>query len=334
MTKLNTLEDGLIDQLKDLYSAENQLLKVLPKIEKKAKSQKLKSALHAHFLETEEQVERLDKIGAILQAKLTGKTCKAMQGLIEEGKEVLEEESENEALLDALLIAAAQRVEHYEIAAYGTASAMALELGRHEVVKLLEKTLDEEKKADKKLSAISEEEVLSQANIPSDMDEEEKGGSKKSSIPQKVQNQKRAVNMARLFGFLSCILLSYQFGSFAVVADTETEKAKVKNEREASNYKADNTGRNVRDRNLSRVTADDQSLSGNDLKVLAQIRKEVVANEQLSINGHNVKILVENGEVILRGPVNSAQEKTWIEEVAGRVASGYRVTNQLEVAPS
>ena len=117
-TKLTTLRDGLLNEVKDLYSAEHQLLKALPKMEKKAENQKLKEALHAHLLETEGQIERLDKIGTLLDAKLSGKTCKAMQGLIEESNEVIGEQSDNKALLDLLLIGAARRVEHYEMAAH------------------------------------------------------------------------------------------------------------------------------------------------------------------------------------------------------------------------
>lgn len=171
MDKLCTLKDGLLVQLRDLYSAENQLLKVLPKMEKKAKNQKLKKVFHSHLLETEGHLARLDEISKLMQEKLSGKTCKAMQGLIEEGQEVLDEESENEALLDVLLIGAAQRVEHYQMAAYSTALAIVEELGQDEIAKLLDETLDEEREADRKLFAISQGEVLSQANIPLGMNE-------------------------------------------------------------------------------------------------------------------------------------------------------------------
>ncbi len=159
---LSTLPELLEDELKDIYNAENQLLKALPKMAKRASSRQLKDAFTSHLKETEGHVERLDKIGKILDIKLTGKTCKAMQGLIEEGKEVLEEDGED-AIIDAALIGAAQRVEHYEIAAYGTARAMAEKLKQSEVVDLLNETIQEEGNADKKLSAISEGEVLDQA---------------------------------------------------------------------------------------------------------------------------------------------------------------------------
>jgi ferritin-like metal-binding protein YciE len=127
---------------------------------KKAYSETLKEALETHLTETEGQVKRLEAIGEMLGTSLKGKTCKAMQGLVEEGRELLAEESQNEALIDALLIGAAQRVEHYEIAGYGTARAMAEALGRDDIADLLQETLDEESATDEKLSMISEEEVL------------------------------------------------------------------------------------------------------------------------------------------------------------------------------
>ncbi len=163
MPKLKSLDHVLADELKDLYSAENQLLKALPKMAKKAATASLKEAFTTHLEETKGQVERLQKVGTILGIKLSGKVCKAMQGLIEEGQEVIAEESDNKALIDVLLIGAAQRVEHYEIAGYGTARAIAEKLGQGEVAQLLQATLDEEGAADKKLTAISEGEVLAAA---------------------------------------------------------------------------------------------------------------------------------------------------------------------------
>lgn len=156
---MNSLLELLTDELKDLYSAENQLLKALPKMAKKAVTESLQQAFLAHLEETTGQVERLTQIADEMEIKLTGKRCKAMEGLIEEGKEILDEDGKS-AVIDAALIGAAQRVEHYEIAAYGTARAMAEHLGLSKVVKLLNKTLDEESAADEKLTSISLEEVL------------------------------------------------------------------------------------------------------------------------------------------------------------------------------
>jgi ferritin-like metal-binding protein YciE len=162
--KLPTIAKLLEDQLKDIHSAETQLVKALPKMAKKASLKGLKEAITSHLEETKHQVERLDQIGETLNIKLTGKKCKAMEGLIEEGAEVLEAEGPG-AVIDAALIAAAQRVEHYEISAYGSARALAHQLGHENVVELLQETLDEESAADEKLTTLSEEEILPAADL-------------------------------------------------------------------------------------------------------------------------------------------------------------------------
>jgi ferritin-like metal-binding protein YciE len=152
--------DSLPDLLED--SAENQLIKALPKMAKKASSPTLKKAFTDHLKQTEGHVLRLEKIGKTLDISLKGKTCAAMKGLVEEGKEVIDEDGEP-SIIDAALIGAGQRVEHYEMAAYGTVRAMAQALGHDSVVKLLQQTLDEEGAADKLLTSIAEDEVLSSA---------------------------------------------------------------------------------------------------------------------------------------------------------------------------
>lgn len=159
---IDSLSDLMEDALKDLFSAENQLLKALPKMAKKASSKDLKMAFTSHLKETEGHVKRLDQIGKILDISLGGKKCHAMEGLVEEGKEVIEEDGEP-SVIDAALIGAAQRVEHYEIAAYGTTRAMAVQLGRKDVATLLQATLNEEGAADKKLTSIAEKAVLRDA---------------------------------------------------------------------------------------------------------------------------------------------------------------------------
>jgi ferritin-like metal-binding protein YciE len=169
---MDSLSDLLTDELKDVFSAENQLIKALPRMAKKAKSAALKTAFTDHLQETEGHVARLEKIGKTLGIKLTGKTCAAMKGLVEEGKEVIEEDGEP-AVIDAALIGAAQRVEHYEMAAYGTIRAMAAALGHDDVAKLLQQTLEEEGAADKKLTKIAESEVLSDAAAAGGESEEE-----------------------------------------------------------------------------------------------------------------------------------------------------------------
>jgi ferritin-like metal-binding protein YciE len=157
--KLPTIEKLLEDQLKDIYNAETQLVKALPRMAKKASSQGLKDAITSHLEETKNHVERLNQVGESLGIKLSGKKCKAMEGLIEEGGEVLEAEGPG-PVIDAALIAAAQRVEHYEISAYGSARALAKQLEHEDVVELLTETLDEEAAADEKLTSISEQEIL------------------------------------------------------------------------------------------------------------------------------------------------------------------------------
>lgn len=169
---MDTLSDLLEDELKDLFSAEKQLLKALPKMAKAATSKQLKEAFTSHLEETEGHVERLQEIGELLEIKLTGKVCKAMQGLIEEGKEILQEDGDG-SVIDAALIGAAQRVEHYEIAAYGTVRAMAHALKHRDVVKLIEETLSEEGAADKKLTSIAKGEVLRLALEAGEEEEED-----------------------------------------------------------------------------------------------------------------------------------------------------------------
>lgn len=159
---LGTIQDLLEEQIKDLYNAENQLVKALPRMAKKASTPTLQKAIQNHLEETRGHIERLTSIAELLEIKPGGKVCKAMKGLIEEGKEVLEEDGDD-AVIDAALIAAAQRVEHYEISAYGTARALAEALGESKVVKILDQTLREEKAADETLSEISLKELLPSA---------------------------------------------------------------------------------------------------------------------------------------------------------------------------
>jgi ferritin-like metal-binding protein YciE len=153
--KLNSLNKLYLEELRDLYSAETQLVKALPKMAKGASSDELKEAFESHLEQTKEHVERLTEIFDRLEEKPTGKTCQAMKGLIEEGSEMLEQEGE-ESVIDAGLIAAAQRVEHYEIAAYGTVRTFANLLGEDEAADLLQQTLDEEGETDKQLSELAE----------------------------------------------------------------------------------------------------------------------------------------------------------------------------------
>lgn len=162
MSKLNTLNDLLISEVKDLFSAENQLVKALPKMAKAATNPDLKAGFKTHLEETKEQAARLEKVAELLDTTPRGKSCKAMKGLIEEGSEVIEEDGEP-AVKDLALICAAQKVEHYEIAGYGCAVALAEALGLSDVAELLQATLDEEGATDKKLTAAAEA-LITEAN--------------------------------------------------------------------------------------------------------------------------------------------------------------------------
>lgn len=156
--KLKTIKDLYIQQLKDLHSAEKQLVKALPKMAKAASSPQLANAISHHLSQTEEHVERLEEILTHHEQSPRGHTCKAMEGLIEEGKEMIECDAAPE-VRDAGLIAAAQRIEHYEISGYGTARAFAELVGDKQGAKLLRATLDEEAAADEKLTSIAEKSV-------------------------------------------------------------------------------------------------------------------------------------------------------------------------------
>ncbi len=169
---LQSLDDLLADKLKDLYSAENQILKALPKMVKAAEAPQLSQALQEHYNVTQGHVQRLEQIASNLGIRLRGKKCVGMEGLLEEGKELLQEKAEPE-VLDAGIIGAAQSVEHYEIAGYGTARAFAQMLGMRDAANLLQQTLDEEKEADQTLTRLAERMVNERAAEPNDEEEEE-----------------------------------------------------------------------------------------------------------------------------------------------------------------
>ncbi len=153
---MRTLEDLFLDELKDIYDSEKRITKALPKMAKAASTDELREAFQSHLRETEQQVKRLEQIFELLEKPARGKKCEAMEGLIEEGKELMEEDAD-EAVLDAGLICAAQKVEHYEMAAYGTLVTRSKILGYNRATKLLEQTLAEEKAADEKLTEVAGE---------------------------------------------------------------------------------------------------------------------------------------------------------------------------------
>jgi ferritin-like metal-binding protein YciE len=153
---VGTLEELLVDELKDLYSAEKQIVRALPKIIKAVSTPELQHGLSNHLEETKGQVVRLEKIGEILGKKMTGKTCVGMKGVLEEGSEVVED-TDKGIVRDAALISACQRVEHYEMAGYGSARDFAKQLGQSEIASLLDETLTEEQNADKTLTGASKQ---------------------------------------------------------------------------------------------------------------------------------------------------------------------------------
>ena len=162
MAKEKTLEDLFYDGLKDIYYAERKILKALPKMARGAQSEKLKAAFEKHKNETEVQVERLQQVFEIMGKRAQGKTCPAIDGIIEEGEEILEEYKGTSAL-DAGLLSAAQAVEHYEITRYGTLRRWAQNLGMNDAVKLLEETLKEESKTDEDLTKLADAAVNEKA---------------------------------------------------------------------------------------------------------------------------------------------------------------------------
>jgi ferritin-like metal-binding protein YciE len=175
MAEAGTLHDAFIDELRDTYDAEKQLLKALPKMARAASSPELKQAFLTHRDETQGQISKLEEVFASLDEKVRGKHCDGIAGIIEEGKAVMEEDFD-EAAMDACLIASGQRAEHYEMAAYGTLVAWAKAMGHDDAADLLQQILDEEKAADEKLTALAEgginEEAASSAH-PEDAEAED-----------------------------------------------------------------------------------------------------------------------------------------------------------------
>ena len=166
--KLDTLQKLYTDELRDLYNAENQLVKALPKMAKAASSEDLKDAFEKHLEQTKGHVKRLEQVFDALGEKPKGKTCRAMKGLIEEGSEILKEEGE-ESILDAGIIVAAQKVEHYEIASYGSVRTFAHLLGQNKAAELLQTTLDEESETNELLNRLAEGIVNPEAMMESEL---------------------------------------------------------------------------------------------------------------------------------------------------------------------
>jgi ferritin-like metal-binding protein YciE len=173
MAESGTLHDAFVDELRDAYDAEKQLTKALPKMAKAATSPQLRAAFEAHLEETRGQIDRLEQVFESLEEKVRGKHCDGIEGIIEEGKSVMEEDFD-EVTMDACLIAAGQRAEHYEMAAYGTLVAWARSMGHTEAAELLEETLEEEKAADQKLTKLAEGGINQEAADSAHPEEEER----------------------------------------------------------------------------------------------------------------------------------------------------------------
>jgi ferritin-like metal-binding protein YciE len=188
--KTNSLRELYVDELKDLYDAENQIIKALPKMRDTASSEDLQSALSEHLEVTRQQAKRIEQIFQNMGEKLKAEKCKGIEGVIKEGSDIIAEDMD-ENVKDAAIISAAQRVEHYEMAGYGTVRTWANLLGEDEAEELLQQTLDEEKEADRKLNELAER-INLQAEAGSEQEEEE-APSGKSRQPKKAASRSRRV---------------------------------------------------------------------------------------------------------------------------------------------
>src|SRR6195952_3899312 len=177
-----TVQDLFLDELKDIYSAEKQAVRSYPRIAKAASSEELKQALQTHLEQTKGQVERLDRVFEVLQKRAGGKTCEAMKGLLTEAAESIEE-IEKGPVLDVAIIAAAQRMEHYEIAAYGTVATLAEAMGQTEIQQLLSETLQEEKDTDELLTGVAESGNAEALGSSEEAEEEEDGEAEEDESP-------------------------------------------------------------------------------------------------------------------------------------------------------
>jgi len=188
---MDSIRELLMEEMRDLYDAEKQLVKALPKLAKTATNDELREAFENHLEQTRGHVERLEQAFKLLDAKAKSKSCAAMKGLIEEGKETMQEDLSG-ALMDSAIICAAQKVEHYEIAGYGTVSAWARSLGLDEVAELLEATLSEEKEADEKLTRVGGEVLIeAEASAEEAGEAEQEGDARRKGVAARVSNKIR-----------------------------------------------------------------------------------------------------------------------------------------------
>jgi ferritin-like metal-binding protein YciE len=178
--KLNSLHELFVEQLKDLYDAEHQLIKALPKLAKASSSEELRNAFQEHLEKTEQHAQRIEQIFDAMGQTAKAQKCKGMEGLVKEGSEIIKEEDVEDEVKDAGLIAAAQRVEHYEIAGYGTVRTYANLLGESEAANLLQQTLEEEKEADQTLNQIAE-----QINVEAREAKAQEGASRRGALARR-----------------------------------------------------------------------------------------------------------------------------------------------------
>jgi ferritin-like metal-binding protein YciE len=196
MAGINSLDSLFEDELKDIYDAEKQITKALPKMIKKAGAEELRSAFEEHLQQTEQQIERLEQVFELLELPARGKKCIGMQNLIKEGQEMMAE-ADDEDTRDALMVAAAQKVEHYEIASYGTLRVWANLLGHTEAAGLFEQTLDEEKETDQRLTAIAESFVNQEAADDEGEEDEEEAAPQRGRAGARKQMAARAAGGGR-----------------------------------------------------------------------------------------------------------------------------------------
>jgi ferritin-like metal-binding protein YciE len=196
MADTGTLHDAFVDELRDAYDAEKQLTKALPKLAKAASSPDLRAAFEAHLEETRGQIVRLEQIFANLGEKVRGKHCDGIAGIIEEGKAVMEEDFD-EATMDACLIAAGQRAEHYEMAAYGTMVAWARAMGHADAADLLQETLEEEKAADETLSSLAEDGINEEAAGAAHREADEGGDAEVAVSARSTSSQRSSAKAPR-----------------------------------------------------------------------------------------------------------------------------------------
>jgi ferritin-like metal-binding protein YciE len=199
MPEQKTLHEAFVHEIRDIYDGERQITKALPKMIKKATSEELRSALEEHLEQTQGQIQRLEQVFASLDESVRGKRCEGVAGLVEEAKAIMEEDMDD-AAMDAALIGAGQKVEHYEMATYGTLVAWARAMGHEEAAELLQQTLDEEKAADEKLNSIAEgglnQEAADMAHPEEEEDEEEEEDDDTSSQSRRRTSSGRSAKVA------------------------------------------------------------------------------------------------------------------------------------------